>query len=33
MDYSQTLGILSQPLKADDVIDTALWARATGEQN
>jgi NitT/TauT family transport system substrate-binding protein len=33
MDYSQALGILSQPLKADDVIDTTLWARATGAQN
>jgi NitT/TauT family transport system substrate-binding protein len=33
MDYSQALGFLSKPLKADDVIDTRLWARATGAQN
>jgi NitT/TauT family transport system substrate-binding protein len=33
MDYSQTLGILKQPLKADDVIDTRLWTQATGAQN
>ncbi|MDB5525064.1 MAG: tauA-2 [Rhizobium sp.] len=33
MDYSLALGFLSKPLKADDVIDTGLWARATGAQN
>jgi NitT/TauT family transport system substrate-binding protein len=33
MDYSLALGFLSKPLKADDVIDTSLWARATGAQN
>ena len=33
MDYSLSLGFLSKPLKADDVIDTSLWARATGAQN
>lgn len=33
MDYSLALGILKAPLKADDVIDTSLWTRATGAQN
>lgn len=33
MDYSLALSFLSKPLKAEDVIDTRLWARATGAQN
>jgi NitT/TauT family transport system substrate-binding protein len=33
MDYSLALGFLSKPLKANDVIDTSLWARAVGAQN
>jgi NitT/TauT family transport system substrate-binding protein len=33
MDYSLALGILSKPLASGDVIDTGLWARATGAQN
>lgn len=32
-DYSLALGFLSKPLKANDVIDTRLWTRATSAQN
>ena len=33
MDYSQQLGLIPKPLKAEDIIDTSLLARATAAQN